>query len=237
MRAMIKIVDGASASKLAAPVDGGACTLLGDLTSACSATDQQCLESCSEAVSRDPGGVLLHVGCGAASRSAIPRRWRGESWRHVRLDIDPAVQPDVIGDIRDMPAVANASVDVVFSSHNLEHVYAHEVPSVLGEFRRVMKPGGTVCVTLPDLQEVARHVVEGRLEQPLYTSPSGPISALDVLYGFNKALTRGHLFMAHKTGFTADSLEAALVRAGFVNVHCVRRPADFALWATANKPT
>ena len=34
----------------------------------------------------------------------------------------------------DMSMVDSAAVDAVWSSHNLEHLYAHEVPVALGEF-------------------------------------------------------------------------------------------------------
>ena len=44
-----------------------------------------------------------------------------------------------------------ASVDAVFSSHNIEHLYPHEVPLALKEFMRVLKPDGFVLMTCPDL--------------------------------------------------------------------------------------
>jgi predicted SAM-dependent methyltransferase len=40
-----------------------------------------------------------------------------------------------------MKAVASESVDAIFSSHNIEHLYPHEVPVALAEFIRVLKPG------------------------------------------------------------------------------------------------
>ena len=44
-------------------------------------------------------------------------------------------------------------------SHNLEHVYAHEVPTVLEEFYRVLELGGILCLQMPDLQTVEVHRV------------------------------------------------------------------------------
>jgi hypothetical protein len=46
----------------------------------------------------------------------------------LRLDIDKNVNPDIVGTMLDMSAVADASVDAVFSSHNIEHLYPHEAP-------------------------------------------------------------------------------------------------------------
>jgi ubiquinone/menaquinone biosynthesis C-methylase UbiE len=52
----------------------------------------------------------------------------------------------------DMSAVADASVDAIFSSHNIEHLYPHEVPVALGEFLRVLKPDGFAIITWGTLQ-------------------------------------------------------------------------------------
>jgi len=162
--------------------------------------------------------------------------FRGGGWIERRLDIDPAVQPDIVASITDMKPVVDASVDGVFSSHNLEHLYAHEVAVALGEFFRVLKPGGVVLVTMPDLQSVAAAVAENKLEDMLYMSPAGPICPLDVLYGFRPAIARGNIFMAHKTGYTATTLQQKLEAAGFTAVR-VERGNAYDLWGIGQKPS
>ena len=52
-------------------------------------------------------------------------------WEEIRFDIDPNASPDIVGAMTDMSGVATASVDAVYSSHNIEHVFAHEVPVAL----------------------------------------------------------------------------------------------------------
>jgi SAM-dependent methyltransferase len=179
---------------------------------------------------------VLHVGCGAANPDKLPDSFfpRG-AWTEVRLDIDPDVAPDIIASITDMAAVPAGSVDAVWSAHNLEHLWSHEVPLALAEFHRVLRPGGFALVTMPDLQQVAALVAEGNLEGPAYVSALGPIAALDMLYGFRPALAEGNAFMGHRTGFTAASLTAHLQRAGFAEVR-VQRDGGFALWASGVKP-
>jgi SAM-dependent methyltransferase len=177
--------------------------------------------------------LVLHVGCGAASPEKLPVHFfPAAEWREIRLDIDPDVAPDVLASITDMAAVPAASVDAVWSSHNLEHLFPHEVPLALAEFRRVLKPGGFALMTMPDLQQIARLVAEDRLTDPAYLSPMGPITPLDMLYGHGASLAAGNVFMCHRGGFTARSLETALIAAGFPIVRVVRDEA-FALWATA----
>jgi hypothetical protein len=132
-----------------------------------------------------------------------------------------------------MQAISDASVDAVYSSHNVEHLYPHEVPLALHEMNRVLKPNGFAFIKLPDLQEVARYVAEGKLEEPLYVSPVGAIAPLDILYGHRPALARGNTFMAHRTGFTGITLASALIAAGFVAVVMQRDVPAFALTAIA----
>jgi SAM-dependent methyltransferase len=177
---------------------------------------------------------LLHVGCGMPDPRKLPTAFfaPGE-WREVRLDLDPGVAPDIVASITDMAMVETASFDAVWSAHNLEHLFAHEVPLALREFRRVLRPGGFALITLPDLQRAAELVAQDRLAEPAYISPAGPIAPLDMLYGHGAAIAAGNHFMAHRTGFTARTLEASLVAARFDAVRVVRDD-SYALWATAS---
>ena len=175
--------------------------------------------------------VVLHVGCGPKTIAGLPRIFQNGSWSEIRLDIDAGVNPDVIGTMTDMAAVASGSMDAVFSSHNIEHLYPHEVPVALAEFRRVLNPGGFVLITCPDLQSIAKLVAEDRLMEPAYQSGMGPISAIDMMYGHRTSMSAGNLYMAHRTGFTLRSLMQALGEAQFAATVAARRPPQFDLWA------
>lgn len=185
----------------------------------------------------DAGKVFVHVGCGGKNKTQTTRDFARPEWRELRFDIDANARPDVVGTMTDMSAIATASVDAVFSSHNIEHLYPHEVPVALAEFRRVLKPGGFVVITCPDLQSVCALVAEGKLDDPAYVSPAGPIAPLDILYGHRDSMARGNLFMAHRTGFTRKTLMASLAAAGLPLVAATRRghPA-YDLWAVASPP-
>ena len=179
--------------------------------------------------------TVLHVGCGQKNQTHLPKPYNDATqWKEIRLDISPSTKPDIMADIMDMRPLADNSVDALFSSHNVEHVWPHQVQQVLTEFNRVLKLGAVAMITLPDMQAVAFHVAEGKLESPLYTSPSGPITALDIMYGHIKSLAKGQHYMAHKTGFTAETLGRRLVLAGFSTV-TVARDSEMNLWATGYK--
>ena len=180
--------------------------------------------------------TFLHVGCGPKHKDQTTRGFNSPDWTELRLDIDESVKPDVVGTMTDMSLVATGSVDALFSSHNIEHLYPHEVPQALSEFKRVLSPDGFVVITCPDLQSVAALVAEDRLTEPAYVSPAGPIAPLDILYGHRPAMAAGNLYMAHRCGFTQKVLQATLQAAGFAHVATMRRAAPaFDLWAAASK--
>ena len=176
--------------------------------------------------------TFLHVGCGPKQKDRTTRGFNTSNWKELRFDIDEAVQPDLVGTMTDMSSVASGSVDAVFSSHNIEHLYPHDVPVALAEFLRVLKPDGFAVITCPDLQSVCALIAEDKLTEPAYTSPAGPIAPLDILYGHRPAMARGTLYMAHRCGFTQKVLTGTLQAAGFAAVAAKRRGHPYYdLWA------
>ena len=158
---------------------------------------------------------VLHVGCGQKTIESMGSGFHDGSWQEVRFDVDERVRPDVVGSIVKMEAVPDGSMDAIWSSHNLEHVFHHEAPHVLREFRRVLKDSGFCVITCPDIENVCARVAAGSLTAELYRTPAGPMTALDVLYGHLASVARGEVHMAHKTGFGLRLLAARLQQAGF----------------------
>jgi predicted SAM-dependent methyltransferase len=179
--------------------------------------------------------TFLHVGCGPKHKDRTTAGFNTDQWRELRLDIDKSVNPDIVATLTDMAGVEDHSVDAVFSSHNIEHLYPHEVPIALKEFVRVLKPDGFAVITCPDLQSVCALVAEDKLTEPAYTSPAGPIAPLDILYGHRPSMANGNLFMAHRCGFTKKVLVQTLRAAGFAGVAAMARVKSFDLWAVASK--
>ena len=180
---------------------------------------------------------FLHVGCGPKRKNQTTHGFNTPEWAEIRLDIDASVQPDVIGTMVDLSAVESDSVDAIYSSHNIEHLYPHEVPLALAEFLRVLKPDGFFVVTCPDLQSVCKLIAEDKLTDTAYTSPAGPIAPLDILYGHRPAMAKGNLYMAHRCGFTQKVLSGTLQSCGFKSVATMARGRApfFDLFALASK--
>jgi predicted SAM-dependent methyltransferase len=180
--------------------------------------------------------TFLHVGCGQKRKDRTTRGFNTEHWRELRFDIDESVKPDLVGTMTDMASVESESVDAIYSSHNIEHLYPHEVPVALAEFIRVLKPNGFAVITCPDLQAVCALVAEDKLTEPAYTSPAGPIAPLDILYGFRRSMEQGNLYMAHRCGFTQRVLAGTLQASGFAKSASTKRPHPYYdLWILSTK--
>lgn len=142
--------------------------------------------------------MKINVGCG---------RMVLDGWTNCDVQVSPKAPrpPEILCDAKKIP-LPGESADVVMALHLLEHFYFWEVPSVLAEWRRLLKPGGKLILELPDLAKACRNLLEGKGDQwsmwPLYGDP-------------------GHEdpFMCHRWGYTPATLKAILVSNGFAKVH------------------
>ena len=181
--------------------------------------------------------TVLNVG-GNNKGIALPPHYAG--WKHVLLDIDAKVNPDIVIDARELSKLPRATYDSVYCSHNLEHYYRHDAMKVLAGFVHVLKPDGFAFIRVPDLGELMRTVVAKNLDIDdfLYQSPDGPITVRDVIYGLGVQIERSGVdFFAHKTGFTEKSLMAILKTAGFPWVFTSTGNLEVSVLAFSNEPT
>jgi SAM-dependent methyltransferase len=189
---------------------------------------------------REPVGVsgasaqsrkrVLNAGSGSSNARALHPVFAPEAWEEIRIDIDPESKPDIVASITDLrSSCATQSFDAIWASHILEHLYAYEVASAFAEFKRTLKPDGFALITLPDLETIASLILDHGLDHVAYTSPAGPITPFDMLFGHSGSIAHGHIYMAHKTGFTCASLGQHFVDAGFP-IAVVKRH-GFDLWA------
>lgn len=179
--------------------------------------------------------TFLHVGCGPQTKAGTTAGFNTDAWRELRFDIDERVAPDFVGTMTDMSAVPDESVDAVYSSHNIEHLWAHEIPLAIKEFLRVLKPTGFLVLTCPDIQTVCELVAQDKLLETAYVSPAGPIAPFDILYGHRGFIAAGNEYMAHKSGFTSSVMMKTLEVNGFERVAVARRSQSLDLWVVAFK--
>lgn len=120
--------------------------------------------------------TILNLGCGTKTS---PQTTNIDRSIHARLRGNPvtrrlaplllnderrrlflAMDDVVVHDIRKGIPAADASVDVVYHSHLLEHIDREAVPSFFAEIRRVLKLGGVHRIAVPDLERHARRYME-----------------------------------------------------------------------------
>lgn len=144
-----------------------------------------------------PGEVALHIGCGRCY-------WNG--WVNVDLDLTCDEQ----WDIRKPPHPDN-SVDRIAAIHVFEHLYRWEVEDALQEWKRVLKPGGSIVLELPSMDTVLAHI-GARLRKG--QAPAEFMSWLP-LWGDPKYKDPA---MCHKWGYFRRDMQLLLERAGFTNI-------------------
>lgn len=173
---------------------------------------------------------MLHMGSSSKRISQIKPFYQN-GWRETRLDLMADCEPDIVCDVLDMQTIPSAAYQSVYSSHNIEHVFAYQARAVLKDTRRLVADGGFALIRTPDMQKIARIFAEKGPDAVLYESPAGPITAHDTLYGKDSILADGRHYMAHKCGFSAQSLCDALMASDFARVHVQRK--GFELYALA----
>ena len=173
--------------------------------------------------------VKLNLGCGGA--------WHVDGWigidQRSTADVwQPSEQPRFIDlDLRKGLPFSTNSVDVVFSSHALEHFTYEEAIVVLFEVYRVLKIGAPLCLVVPDMDLYVSKYVERDTE--FLTTP-------EVIGGHPRGNFVDNFLMnfysdpkfnntCHKYSYGVENLSHTLRRVGFdeferVDFH------DFSYW-------
>ncbi|EMA16768.1 class I SAM-dependent methyltransferase [Haloarcula marismortui] len=144
-------------------------------------SDAALLEDLLERLPEAP--TVLDVGCGDGARTLanLPPNSVGLDFSRAGLNLAAETVPDsrlVQGDMTALP-VATDSVDAVTAYHAVFHVQRDQHPEVYREFARVLRPGGTVLMTLPSGQfETVRR---GWMGGSMFFSAPGRRATLDQL--------------------------------------------------------
>ncbi len=144
-----------------------------------------------------------------------------EGWKILNVQDGPGV--DFVGTCVDLSRFADASVLEIYASHVYEHLgYLDELPRALAEAHRVLKPGGLIRIGVPDLETLAR----------LLLDPKTPI---DRKWLVQRIIMGGQTDPTdfHRVAFTFEFLKEFLVRAGF-NEPTIRRVKTFDLFDDAS---
>lgn len=129
------------------------------------------------------------------------------------LDANEGEHVDFVMNMANLYSFPDNSVAVIYSSHVLEHCsygVGKELQSTLLEWHRVLKPGGLILASVPDLYTVSSLFVNES------TTDQERVYLMSVLYG-------GQIdtYDVHKVGFNEAILAAYLRDAGFCDAERV----------------
>lgn len=76
--------------------------------------------------------------------------------------------PDVVCDMTNMPMFADASADMIVIHHGLEHLHLTAGDDCIRECYRILKPGGSLLLFVPDIYELATAWLGGRINDFIF---------------------------------------------------------------------
>jgi SAM-dependent methyltransferase len=129
----------------------------------------------------------------------------------INSDIKEAPDIDISCDLLDGLPLESASIDYVVSQHSLPEIPLMDLPVALEELRRVLKPGGVLRLSLPDLDKGIKAYVENDLDYFL-------ISDQDAATIGGKFVTQLLWYGWSRTLFTHDFTDELLRKASFREV-------------------
>lgn len=135
----------------------------------------------------------LHIGCGS--------RDFGKEW----VQIDGAIYPHVDAVIRDLDCLPykDEAFDLVYASHVISYFDREEIVKVLTEWKRVLKPGGHLMLSVPDFTKLANLYLNKTVSLDRLIGPIFGMMQMDE----NK--------IYHKTVYDYESLYRVLIKVGF----------------------
>ena len=145
-----------------------------------------------------PKGNKLNLGSG--------QRRFDPAFGWINVDSQEKWQPDVLCDIRNLSMFDDNSMDIVVLHQVVEHFGCGEASGTIRESLRVLKSGGSLIVSVPDMRALAKMWFSGELTEQVYMTN---------VYG----AYMGNESDRHKWGYSPDSLWTYLKTFPFSDVH------------------
>ena len=126
------------------------------------------------------------------------------------------------GDARGALGFEENSVEAIYLGQCVEHFNRQaELPGLLHECWTILKPGGRLRITTPDLDLLLEAYQRGEMgkftkEQPAYYAKAAPADQLAyIMYGATGATCTTETYEGHFHIFTRGTIATALTEAGF----------------------
>jgi predicted SAM-dependent methyltransferase len=139
------------------------------------------------------GKVCIHLGCGMVNDPGF-----------INVDFLPLNHVHYVHDVKDLSFFSDNFADLIYACHVLEHVSYREIPKVLNEWRRVVKQGGVLRLSVPDFN---------KLLSVYSTEKNNITSIIEPLMG-----GQDYPFNFHRAIFNKQYLTDMLLNAGFTDI-------------------
>jgi predicted SAM-dependent methyltransferase len=155
--------------------------------------------------------LKLHLGCGDIHLDGF-----------VNIDARPTHATDKTSDIADLRDYQDNSVSSIYASHCLEHFSYKTVKEVLKEWHRVLKPGSSIYIAVPDfdilVNAYTRHFTWNIFKARIHSRILNDAFLGDFLGG------QDYPENTHRCLFNQKSLTALLQETGFHNIKRIKPP-------------
>jgi SAM-dependent methyltransferase len=114
--------------------------------------------------SRPAGAAIVDLGCG---EGVLVREFRAAGREISGIDMNYEGEGVTLGDVRHT-ALPESSFDVAMMLDVFEHLAFEDQPATLDEVRRILRPGGTLLLSVPNLAHFNSRVtflLKGRLDR------------------------------------------------------------------------
>ena len=137
--------------------------------------------------------MKLNLGCNTA--------YLGD---YVNVDINPTIKADLYFDLTQPLPFDSDSTEEVLLSHVLEHLYYEDGKKLLSEIHRILKAGGLLRVSVPNVAFAAKRLLMERPDG--IDNPFTFLHLMEMIFGAQNQT----VWQLHRSGYTPKMLKKAL---------------------------
>jgi predicted SAM-dependent methyltransferase len=164
----------------------------------------------------DDKKLVLHVGCmDGEIHKGLDNRFIGDEWFEVRSGFESESKVQTKEDMLTLANFKTGQFDAIWFPGKLDRFNEKDCLTVCKQFRRVLKEGGALLVSTPNIKVVCENVYKNGIKHKFHTVNNHAMTPMDLIFGFQPDIMNGISSAAHKIAFTPHALLSILKTAGF----------------------
>jgi len=136
--------------------------------------------------------MILHLGCGSNQMPGA-----------INIDVVESKATDLVMDLKEKLPYTDNTIDSIHAHHFIEHFIPNEFLVMLKDWHRVLKPGGRIVLSLPDVGTAMEEIAQGNTHPDymkcVYGDPNLP-------------------FHSHKWGWKRNTLQEFIAQINFKDI-------------------